>query len=119
MIPDASTAAAALQAGEVDMWEQPALDLLPVLERNRNIKLQKLTEMSNVALLRPNSLHPPFNNPKARQALAYIIDQRDVMAAGFGDEKDWKTPSMSAAAPTAAPPAPKASARTSRRPASC
>ena len=91
VIPDASTAAAALQAGEVDMWEQPALDLLPVLERNRNIKLQKLTEMSNVALLRPNSLHPPFNNPKARQALAYIIDQRDVMAAGFGDEKYWKT----------------------------
>ena len=90
VIPDASTAAAALQAGEVDMWEQPALDLLPLLERNRNIKLQKLTEMSNTALLRPNSLHPPFNNPKARLALAYIVNQRDVMAAGFGDEKYWK-----------------------------
>lgn len=91
VIPDASTAAAALQAGEVDMWEQPALDLLPLLERNRNIKLQKLTEMSNITMLRPNSLHPPFNNPKARLALAYIVDQRDVMAAGFGDEKNWKT----------------------------
>ena len=90
VIPDASTAAAALQAGEVDMWEQPALDLLLLLERNRNIKLQKLTEMSNTALLRPNSLHPPFNNPKARLALAYIVNQRDVMAAGFGDEKYWK-----------------------------
>ena len=91
VIPDASTAAAALQAGEVDMWEQPSLDLLPVLERNRGVKLQKLTELSNTTMLRPNSLLPPFNNPKARLALAYIVDQRDVMAAGFGDEKYWKT----------------------------
>ncbi len=91
VIPDASTAAAALQAGEVDIWESPSLDLLPVLERNRNIRLQKLTELSNIAMLRPNSLHPPFNNPKARQALAYIVNQRDVMAAGFGDERNWKT----------------------------
>jgi peptide/nickel transport system substrate-binding protein len=91
VIPDASTAAAALQAGEVDIWEQPSLDLLPVLARNAGIKLQKLTELSNTTMLRPNSLYPPFNNPKARLALAYIINQRDVMAAGFGDEKYWKT----------------------------
>ena len=91
VIPDASTAAAALQAGEVDIWEQPALDLLPVLARNPAIKLEKLTELSNTTMLRPNSLHPPFNNPKARLALAYIVNQRDVMAAGFGDEKYWQT----------------------------
>jgi peptide/nickel transport system substrate-binding protein len=90
VIPDASTAAAALQAGEVDMWEAPSLDLLPVLERNRGIKLQKLTEMSTQTMLRPNSLLPPFNNPKARLALAYIVNQPDVMAGGFGDEKYWK-----------------------------
>ncbi len=90
VIPDASTAAAALQAGEVDIWEQPALDLLPVLARNPAIKLQKLTELSNTTMLRPNSLHAPFNNPKGRLALAYIVNQRDVMAAGFGDEKYWK-----------------------------
>ena len=35
IIPDAATAAAALQAGEVDWWEQPTSDLLPVLKRNR------------------------------------------------------------------------------------
>ncbi|HET7881726.1 MAG TPA: ABC transporter substrate-binding protein, partial [Acetobacteraceae bacterium] len=37
-----------------------------------------------------NSLFPPFDNPKARLALAYIVNQADVMAAGFGDEKFWK-----------------------------
>jgi peptide/nickel transport system substrate-binding protein len=90
VIPDAATAAAALQNGEVDIWEQPALDLLPLLSRNANIRLQRLTELSNTTMLRPNSLYPPFDNPKARLALAYIIDQGDVMAGGFGDEKAWR-----------------------------
>jgi len=89
IIPDAATAAAALQSGEVDLWEQPALDLLPVISRNAQIRLQKLTELSNMIMLRPNALHPPFDNPKARLALAYIVDQGDAMAAGFGDEKNW------------------------------
>jgi peptide/nickel transport system substrate-binding protein len=90
VIPDAATAAAALQAGEVDIWEQPSLDLLPLISRNPGVRLQRLTELSNTTMLRPNSLLPPFDNPKARLALAYIIDQGDVMAGAFGDEKGWK-----------------------------
>ena len=38
-MPDASTAAAALQSGEIDFIEQPSPDLLPTLERNRNIRM--------------------------------------------------------------------------------
>lgn len=83
--PDPATAAAALQAGEVDFLERPAFDLLPVLQRNRTIKLQVLTELASQAVLRPNSLYPPFNDPRARLALSYIIDQDDEMAAGYGD----------------------------------
>jgi peptide/nickel transport system substrate-binding protein len=90
VVPDAATAAAALQAGEVDIWEQPALDLVPLLSKSQGVKLQRLTELSNQEMLRPNSLYPPFNNPKARLALAYIIDQGDMMAAGFGDAKFWR-----------------------------
>jgi peptide/nickel transport system substrate-binding protein len=33
-IPDAATAAAALQSGEVDWWEQPTTDLLPLLRKH-------------------------------------------------------------------------------------
>ncbi|MFI4982902.1 MAG: ABC transporter substrate-binding protein, partial [Nevskiales bacterium] len=90
VVPDAATAAAALQAGEVDIWEQPALDLVPLLSKNPGVKLQRLTELSNQEMLRPNALYPPFNNPKARLALAYVIDQGDIMAAGFGDPKFWR-----------------------------
>jgi peptide/nickel transport system substrate-binding protein len=91
VVPDAATAAAALQAGEVDLWEQPALDLLPLLRRNANIRVQKLTSMANQTLLRPNALNPPFDNPKARLALAYIINQEDVLAGAFGDPQNWAT----------------------------
>ena len=90
VIPDASTAAAALQAGEVDVIEQPALELLPLIRRNPNVRIAKMTDLSNQTMLRPNSLHPPFNDKRARLALAYIIDQADVMAAGFGDKENWQ-----------------------------
>ncbi len=35
VIPDPATAAAALQAGEVDWWEYPLPDLLPLLRKRR------------------------------------------------------------------------------------
>ena len=37
VMPDAVTAAAALQTGEMDWWERPTADLLPLLRRNRDI----------------------------------------------------------------------------------
>jgi peptide/nickel transport system substrate-binding protein len=88
--PDAATASAALQAGEVDLIEQPALDLLPLLRKAKGIQVVKQTDLSNQTMLRPNSLYPPFNDPRARLALAYIINQADIMAGGFGDPINWK-----------------------------
>jgi peptide/nickel transport system substrate-binding protein len=83
--PDPATAASALQAGEVDLLERPSFDLLPLLRRNKDIRLQVLTELASQAVLRPNALYPPFNDPRARLALSYIIDQADQMAGGYGD----------------------------------
>src|SRR6202022_3501899 len=36
VMPDPATASAALQNGEVDWWESPITDLVPVLKKNRN-----------------------------------------------------------------------------------
>ena len=47
IIPDASTAAAALQAGEVDWWESPTSDLLPVLQRGSRIKIAVIDPTGN------------------------------------------------------------------------
>lgn len=83
--PDPATATAALQAGEVDFLERPSFDLLPLLRKNKAVKLQVLTGLASQAILRPNALHPPFNDPRARLALSYIVSQDDEMEAGYGD----------------------------------
>ena len=89
-IPDASTVAAALQSGEIDIWEQVAGDLVPVVSRQRGTVVDRLNGLGTQGMLRPNSLFPPFNDPRARLALAYIVDQADTMAAGFGDQRWWR-----------------------------
>jgi peptide/nickel transport system substrate-binding protein len=90
IMPDAATAAAALQTGEIDIWEQPSQDLIPVISRSRDVVVERYSNLSNQAMLRPNQLFPPFNDPRARLALAYATDQGDFLAAGFGDEQWWK-----------------------------
>jgi peptide/nickel transport system substrate-binding protein len=67
---------------------------MPQLESDRNIKIQILNQLGQVGLIRPNFLHPPFNNVKARQALLHCVKQSDHMKATFGDSKYAKeTPS--------------------------
>lgn len=90
IMPDPATAAAALQTGEIDIWEQPSQDLIPVIGRNAEVKVDRFSNLANQAMLRANQLHPPFDNPKARLALAYATDQADVLAGGYGDETWWK-----------------------------
>lgn len=90
IMPDPATAAAALQTGEIDIWEQPSQDLIPVVAGAREVKVERYSNLANQVMLRPNSLHPPFNHPKARLALAYATDQAEFLAGGFGDEQWWK-----------------------------
>jgi peptide/nickel transport system substrate-binding protein len=93
-VPDTATAAAALAAGEVDWWEQPPGDLLPVLRRSRDIKVENIDPLGSIGIVRFNQLQPPFDNPKMRQALLHVINQRDYLLAIAGDEKNGK-PCMS------------------------
>jgi peptide/nickel transport system substrate-binding protein len=81
MMPDQATAAAALQAGEVDWWEQVGADLIPLLRRNRDITIANGDPAGYMGVLRFNHLHPPFNNAKARQALLTAVNQADFMGA--------------------------------------
>jgi peptide/nickel transport system substrate-binding protein len=90
IMPDPATAAAALQTGEIDIWEQPSQDLIPVVAASRNVRVERYSNLANQVMLRPNHLHPPFNNPKARLALAYATDQADFLAGGFGDAQWWR-----------------------------
>ena len=85
-IPDQNTALAALTNGEVDIYELPQADFIPALEKNPDIKLAA-DSLGNQGWLRPNHLMPPFDNPKARQALQYLVNQEEyVAAAGFPEK---------------------------------
>lgn len=90
IMPDAATAAAAIQTGEIDIWEQPSQDLISTIAKVRDVKVERYSNLSNQVMLRPNHLYPPFDNPKARLAMAYATDQADFLAAGFGDEEWWR-----------------------------
>lgn len=92
VIPDAATAAAALQQGEVDWWEFPTPDLLGLLRRHRGITVETPDPTGFLAMLRFNQLHPPFDNPAARRALLPVLHQADFMAAVAGsDPAMWRT----------------------------
>jgi peptide/nickel transport system substrate-binding protein len=91
VMPDPATAAAALQNGEVDWWENPITDLVPVLKRNRNIRVDIADPLGNVGSFRMNWLHPPFDKVKARLAVLQAISQEDYMRALVGDDQElWK-----------------------------
>jgi peptide/nickel transport system substrate-binding protein len=87
-IPDPSTASAALEAGEVDYWEFPLFDFIPRLEKNPSVQVLISTPWQG--WLRPNHLHPPFNNKKARQALLWMVNQETYLQAVVGDKRFWR-----------------------------
>jgi peptide/nickel transport system substrate-binding protein len=89
-IPDGATAAAALAAGEVDWWEIPPLDFIPKIEENSALATFLPDPLGTQGWLRPNHLHPPFNNKKARQALLYMMDQPTYLQAAIGQAKYYQ-----------------------------
>ena len=89
-LPDPATAAAALQSGEIDWWEQPTGDLLPALRRRQGVVVEVLDTLGYMAVMRFNHLHPPFNNAGVRRALLGAFSQTDMMTAVAGeDRKMW------------------------------
>jgi peptide/nickel transport system substrate-binding protein len=88
-IPDPATAAAAIQKGEVDWWELPSPDLLPLLAGDRNLRLA--TMQTAIGIMRFNQLQPPFDNPAIRRALLGAVDQAAAMQAVAGtDPTGWR-----------------------------
>ena len=92
IIPDSATSAAAVQANEADWWQSPIVDLLAQLRKARGVRVQAVDKVGNVEVIRFNHLHPPFNNPKLRQAVLKVVDQKEFMEAAFGEDPSiWRT----------------------------
>ena len=92
VLPDAGSAVNALIAGEIDVYERPPLDLLPLLEASPDVAMQIGNEQGTMGYLRPNHTQVIFNTREGRRALAALIDQEEYLRAVAGvDGKYWRT----------------------------
>jgi peptide/nickel transport system substrate-binding protein len=85
-IPDASTISAALANGEIDWWEQPSIDLVPTLRKNKDITVAVKDRTGEIGCLRFNHQQPPFDNPAIRRVVLDAMDQKEVIEAYAGAE---------------------------------
>jgi len=90
-MPDSATAANALEAGELDYWQFPPADFVARLEKSPNLTTFIADPVGLTGWLRPNHLHPPFDQKKARQALLHMVDQEMYLQAAIGQPKYYRT----------------------------
>ena len=89
-IPDHQTAINALVAGEIDYVESPPHDLYPVLKQSAGVRLVTLNPLGSQYAFRYNTLHKPFDNVKARQAVMAAFNQEDFLKGVIGDKAYYK-----------------------------
>jgi len=89
-IPDQQTALNAIIAGEIDYVEYPSHDLLPLAEKDPNIRVANINPLGNQYSLRFNSTAPPLDNPKVREAVLYALNEEDFLKATIGNPKYYK-----------------------------
>ncbi len=89
VLPDPATAANALVTGEVDVWDTVPSDLIGYL-RHHGVTVRRTNTLPSGGFIRPNFQVPPFNDQRARQALALLFDQRQFMQAVAGTNGGWR-----------------------------
>ena len=86
VIPDASTALAAVQAGEVDWWERPIPDLVPLVRSSPGLRAEVTNKSGTIAFMQLNHLHPPFDNLAIRRIVQSVINQGEFAQAIGGSD---------------------------------
>lgn len=89
-MPDIQTAVNALSSGEIDYIEQMQVDLIPLLEGDPNVTVEVREPTGMMTMVRPNFLHPPFDNKDVRQAALKAIAQEPVLAAMIGNPEYYQ-----------------------------
>jgi len=94
-IPEPTTALNALRTGQIDIQQVVPYDLVAELRKDPAITVRVQDPYGFQALIRPNSLAPPFNNVKAREALLYLADPSDYLTAMVGTDASLQKPCLS------------------------
>ncbi|MDF2095088.1 ABC transporter substrate-binding protein [Aquibaculum arenosum] len=87
---DQQTAINALGAGEIDYIEQVQVDLLPMVESNPDVVVERRDPLGYQTMGRMNFKHPPFDDKKLRQAALLALSQEDVLATMVGNPEYYE-----------------------------
>jgi ABC-type transport system substrate-binding protein len=83
IIRQATSLVTALQSGQIDFVQQVDAVNLPVLERNKNIRI-KVEPSISWSQINLNTSMPPLNDARVRRAIAMAIDRKVLAAVGYG-----------------------------------
>ena len=82
VMPDQSTGANALMAGEIDYMQYLPFDMLPLLEKAPEVRLMGLAGIHQFqGNFRLNHAAPPFDNPAVRKVMWKLVDQDAILTA--------------------------------------
>ena len=89
-IPDSATAAAALNSGEVDWWQQAPADLVPLLAKNKDIKVENTDPLGPWASSGSTTCSRRSTSQSCARRVLASSNQEDYMLAIAGDAKNGK-----------------------------
>jgi len=72
--------------GARNWWENPTIDLVPQLKRNKDLVLTVKDRTGEICCLRFNHLFPPFDDAAIRRVVLAAMDQKEVMTVVAGAE---------------------------------
>jgi len=87
-VSDPQTAVSALVRGEVDLVEVVPADLMPLVEKEKNLYVRPRSVGQYFA--RFNWAFPPFNDPRLRRAAMVALGQEQMLRGVVGDPKYFK-----------------------------
>jgi len=87
---DAQSQVNALAKGEVDVLERPAFESYEQLKQIADVRLVTKDPLGFQYMGRFNHLHPPFNNPKVRQAAIAAMAQEPFLRAQVGIKEFYR-----------------------------
>jgi peptide/nickel transport system substrate-binding protein len=87
---DAQAQVNALAKGEVDVLERPAFESYEQLKQAPGVALVNKDPLGFQYMCRFNHLHPPFNNPKVRQAALAAMPQEPFLRAQVGIKEFYR-----------------------------
>jgi peptide/nickel transport system substrate-binding protein len=89
IMPDPTTAANALQSGEIDWLLTPNADLVGMLRARKDVVVRVISPAGSISCMRFNQMQPPFDNPAIRRAFFQAIVQADYMTAMNGEDRTY------------------------------